>query len=501
MTSGRADRLIALVLFVGCAAYVDLLPRTLGGSDEGIYLYEALRLLHGDVFYRDVFDLITPGAHYLMAAAFAVCGASIDTARRADAVVHGLIVLATYASCRMLGVRRTLAAAAGLAHVAVCQAAWPVASPHWLATLLGLVFFPVLLAPPTRRLGLAAGALAGLLLAVQQQKGLAMTAGAVAFLLAERALGRGGAHGRLAAFAAGFVAVTVPLAVALVLTAGVRPVVQALVLHPLLNYTRLNQARWGMVGLFPWYARYTFPTALAVVPGLALVAGARAIVAVVRRDDAERARRTVLLAIVGVASIGAIAYYPDYVHLAFVGSVFAVLAAELLEHALDIRSLAGWPATVVAIALLGATGGQLARVMIGSRRDFPFVYDSPFGRVRFSERHEADVVERVRAVVDRSGSRELFVYPFGAAFYLLLGAENPTPFQFLPAGYGRPDQVAQTVDVLERRRVPWVIVFIPMTSSDPVLRYVAAHYERVTDAEGDLPLFRRREALGERGRS
>ena len=120
------------------------------------------------------------------------------------------------------------------------------------------------------------------------------------------------------------------------------------------------------------------------------------------------------------------------------------------------------------------------------------MYDSPFGRVRYHERHEVDVVERVRAVIDRSPSRELFVYPFGAAFYLLTGTDNPTPFQFLPAGYGRPDQVALTIDILERRQVPHVIVIIPMSSADPVLRYIAAHYERVEDAQGELPLFRRR---------
>src|SRR5207244_133876 len=117
VTPGRratVDRLIALGLLFGSIAYVDLLPRTLGGSDEGIYLYEAKRLLGGEVFYRDIFDLITPGAHYLMAGAFALFGASIDTARRADAIVHGLIVLTTYVTARMLGVRGTLAAAAGL---------------------------------------------------------------------------------------------------------------------------------------------------------------------------------------------------------------------------------------------------------------------------------------------------------------------------------------------------------------------------------------------------
>jgi hypothetical protein len=469
----------------------------LGGSDEGIYLYEAKRLLDGAAFYRDVFDLITPGAHYLMAAAFALLGVSIETARHLDAVVHGLIVLATYAAGRMIGVRRPLASVAALAQVAVFQPAWPVASPHWVATLLGMLLFVALLAPPRARAALAAGIVAGLLVCVQQQKGAAMTAGALALLLVERFVARIGASPwRIPAFVGGVALVVVPVALLLVLRAGFRPVIDALVVHPLVNYPRLNRTRWGSVGFFPRYARYTFPTALAVAPGLALVATVRASLGFVRRVDRERLRRSVCLAVVGLSSIASILYYPDYIHLAFIGSAFAVLAAELLEIALRARPLAGWPATLVVVLLLGATGAQLARVMAGSWRDHPFAYDSPFGRVRFHERQEREIVERMRAVLDRSPSRELFVYPFGAAIYLLTGTENPTPFQFLAPEYSRPDQIEQTLAILEQRRVPYLFVIKPLTSTDPILRYVADHYEQVEDEQGPLPLFRRRPEAG-----
>lgn len=500
MTAGRGatvDALLALGLLLGSVYYVDALPRVLGGSDEGIYLYEAKRLLDGAVFYRDVFDLITPGAHYLMAGAFALLGVSIETARHVDAVVHGLIVLTTYATSRMLGVRRALASVAALAQVAVFQPAWPVASPHWVATLLGMLLLPALLGPPRARLALAAGIIAGLLVCVQQQKGVAMTAGVVALLLVERFVARTAAsRWRIPAFLGGVGLVVVPVGLLLVRRAGLRPVVDALVLHPLVNYPRLNRTPWGSVGLFPWYARYTFPTALAVAPGLALLASIRAAVGFVRGVDGERLRRSVCLALVGLASIASILYYPDYIHLAFIGSVFAVLAAELLETGLRARPLAGWPATLVAVLLLGATGAQLARVMTGSWRDYPLAYDSPFGRVRFHERQELEIVERIRAILDRAPSRELFVYPFGAGMYLLTGTENPTPFLFLVPEYSRPNQIELTLAILERRRVPYLFVIKPLTSTDAILRYVAAHYEQVEDERGPLPLFRRRPEPG-----
>jgi hypothetical protein len=264
------------------------------------------------------------------------------------------------------------------------------------------------------------------------------------------------------------------------------------VLHPLFNYPRLNRARWGALGLFPSSARYTFPTALALAPGLTLVAGVRAAVGFARGVEGEHVRRLTCLTLMGLASIASILYYPDYIHLAFIGSVFAVLAAELLATAFRARPAAGWPATMVAVLLLGVTGAQLARVMNGSWRDHPFATDSPFGRVRFEDLQQLEIVERVRAVLAPAGARELFVYPFGAALYLLTGTENPTPFQFLLPEYSRPDQIDLTLAILERRRVPYLFVIKPMTSTDPILRYVTEHYDQVEDERGLLPLFRRR---------
>src|SRR6185295_19928482 len=82
-----ADAVLATGLFVTTVAYLAALPRTIASADEGTFLYEAKRILDGQVFYRDIFDLITPGAHYLMAALYWVFGVDIATARLADAVV------------------------------------------------------------------------------------------------------------------------------------------------------------------------------------------------------------------------------------------------------------------------------------------------------------------------------------------------------------------------------------------------------------------------------
>src|SRR5256885_3140230 len=126
----RADALLAGVLLAGTTLYLCGLPRNLGASDESAYLYESKMLLEGRVLYRDVFEIVAPGFYYLTAALFWLFGSTMTTAPTATAALHGLIVVGVYATCRLLGVRRTVAAPSALAYPAFIQPAWPYASPH-----------------------------------------------------------------------------------------------------------------------------------------------------------------------------------------------------------------------------------------------------------------------------------------------------------------------------------------------------------------------------------
>src|SRR5262245_59948233 len=105
----RRDAAIVALILIATVSYIALLPHNLGPADESVHLYDAKRLLHGAVMYRDVFNDITPGWMYLMALLFWLCGTSVAVARNAMAVIHGLTAALTHATSRALGVRRGLA--------------------------------------------------------------------------------------------------------------------------------------------------------------------------------------------------------------------------------------------------------------------------------------------------------------------------------------------------------------------------------------------------------
>src|SRR5690349_8050457 len=64
--------------------------------DEGILLQGAVRILQGQVPYRDFFSFYTPGGYYLYAALFKVFGTSIVVARATLIAYAVVFAAATY---------------------------------------------------------------------------------------------------------------------------------------------------------------------------------------------------------------------------------------------------------------------------------------------------------------------------------------------------------------------------------------------------------------------
>ena len=497
-----ADRWLGLTLFTVAVTFVVGLPNNLGVSDESLILYESTRILHGEVLYRDVFEIITPGSLWVFAGLFHLFGATLTVARVAMAVVHALIVLLVFATCRGLGVRRDLAAAAALTHLAVGQPAWPYASPHWLGTLLQLALLWLAAARPLRgrvATALAMGLAVGALILVQQQKGAVMALAAALWLaldaLVERRLSGAASWRALLAAelacAAAALAVVVPALALTVTRAGLEPVLIALVRYPLQNYPSVVSAPWGHVDLLnAELAAHTFPTLLAYLPVGLLPIAARAVATWRRRDDAVRGL-VALLTLAGAAS-ASIGYFPDFIHIAFIAPLFLVALAVALDWLLGLLPAQRWRAAAppaLAAVLLAALAAQLARNWQRAWAEYPVAYQTPFGRVDLRNPGIAAQTDLVRALVDASSTRELLAYPGLPIVYLMTGANNPTPFQLLSPSYNGLPTVRAAIDTLERRQVPLVVIVDPFVEKDdPLVRYVHEHYERV----GDSGVYRRR---------
>jgi hypothetical protein len=479
------DVAVGGLLVAAATLFFQRWPHDLFPFDEGLFLYDALRVLRGEVIYRDFFEIITPGAIYVLAGSFGLFGATMATARAVNAVEHGLIVLVLFALCRRLGVRRELAAAAAVVHLVFASLALPFTSPHWLGTLLMLACLAVALGPPRAGRRLLLGVAVGLLIAVQQQKGLVIGAAAAALVCTDGLVGAAAGSTRprallaaLGTYAAGVLVVVGPLFAALLIAAGPQPLYDALVRFPLESYRGYNRTPWGRTVSIP--GTMIAVRSLIVLPAIALVTAVRAVSSARAGGDRPRTRALFVLALFAGAAVLSVAYYPDATHLGIIAPLPLLLAAETLEAALSRAGSARWPGWVVACGVGLACAAQLTSNLERARAAKPVSMDSAFGRVD-TIADERALVETLRERLRARSSREVFGYPFYASIYLLAGADNPTRFQVLLPGYSPSAHFDETLSVLEARQVPYVAVLTIWVDwqNDRVVRYLQQHYRRV----------------------
>jgi hypothetical protein len=506
----RRDVVSTILLFVGATLYWVALPHSLGPADESVHLYEAKRVLEGEALYRDVFNFITPGWFYLIAGLFWTFGTTIDTARTTMAVIHGMTTVLVYLSGRRLGVRPWIAWLPSLGYLAICQPAWSIVSQHWLSTLLcaALLFICARPRGGGSTWALRAGAVLGLLIGVQQQRGAFMAAGVGVWLLADNLVQRryGSAPTSLlknaVALAIGAVAVVGPILALAVAKAGVGAVWYALVIFPLFNYRNQMRCPWGDVNLMTaGIAPYTFPLVLKYLPLVLLLSATRLLVLWSLRRDPAVVRGLVLLLVFSIASACSIAYFPDFIKISFIAFVFLIAMAENLEWLVAGAPGRAWKEPIgwiVFTALLLASARHLYDNMIRFRAAFPVPHATAFGRVDFPSPDEAELHDQLVTLLARTPSRALYAYPILADLYLTVPADNPTRYGFFfYSDYHTPAEVQEVLDVLATRRLPYIVVFPALLKpGDPIMAYVAREYEALSPSPlAGRVIYRRRAEL------
>ena len=115
---------------------------------------------------------------------------------------------------------------------------------------------------------------------------------------------------------------------AVIASAGFANVWRALVVHPLLNYGGTTHCAWGHVNVMTvLQGSFTFPRLLKYLPVVVVPTVVRLIVG---PRNAEK-RRLGLLVVSLASAVASIAYFPDFIHIAFIAPLFLVAASENLE--------------------------------------------------------------------------------------------------------------------------------------------------------------------------
>ena len=192
-----------------------------------------------------------------------------------------------------------------------------------------------------------------------------------------------------------------------------------------------------------------------------------------------------------LCSVFSILYNPDFVHLAFIAPVALLLLAEAIEWALGYLGngrVARAAGCVLAAGALFALGQQLVENTARRRATFEVPHQTAFGRVDFNQAWEPMLVDRLRALLDQTPSRQLFCYPFASSPYLTTGGRNPTPYQHLAPSQSPAWQVEQAAAIVRAKRVPYIVAApVFLNPRDPIGRLIGEGYEYVPIGDADTP--------------
>lgn len=441
--------------------------------DEGSTAAQALRIIHGDVIYRDFFTVVTPGSYYTVAWLFQVFGTNLMVMRWAVLVMGLGILVATLIAARHLVAWPFAAAAAIMTTVW----GWFLVTPNlysWEAMLLSLsalVCYLRALPGPQSRWIVCAGVAAGLSVLVKQNVG-AYTAAALLLTiwlsrLFDRESDLRGRMNRSAQFIGGLCLPIVP-ALLLLIVAGAGPYLyESWIYYPLTRYPQSFALPFP-----PFYPLLPeFPGLRDAIP--ALIAGriaepavyeiwitfvlylpvvvypfALAAVAVLafqfhRSKNAAAAREGhALLAISILGLLTLLQAWPraDVTHVLFgMQPGFILLAYISFCCWRLLKRLPGPPVMISTAAVIVTLAPEAALLWNGYQRtDFEYSnYIVPLrtdrGKGILADGLEAQRIDKVtRYIADHTTPDEpVFVVPWAAGFYFLADRSNPTRTDFI----------------------------------------------------------------------
>jgi hypothetical protein len=233
--------------------------------------------------------------------------------------------------------------------------------------------------------------------------------------------------------------------------------------------------------------RYSIPIVVRwVAPIVLALAALQAALRLRSSDDREHALSTVWQILFALSWVAAVAYFPDFIHVAFVTPIFFVLGAAVLERLFPKgKSWGRAGGLAVATAILLMLGMKMYANAQRYAREFSIVRETPFGNVAYAHPRELWLLDRVDRELDATGDRQLFFYPV-TSLYLTADARNPTRHQFLLAGFNTPQHFHEVEEGIDKNDPP-ILLFAKVASPRPEYQHLIAFIEeRYVQTESEI---------------
>ena len=502
--------------------------------DEGSTAAQALRILNGDVIYRDFFTVVTPGSYYTVASLFQIFGEQLMVLRWAALVTGLAIALVTLAIGRQIAWWPFAAAAALMTIVW----GWFLITPNFyslqaaLFALIALFLHLRDVVEPRTRWVVLAGVLTGLTALVKQNVGAYVAVGLLLSMWASRAfepaLHCRGRLRRSALFAAGIAIPVVPTLFYLVVSGAGPYLYESWVYYPLMKYP--DRFALPFPAFYPLLPEHSVMTLRDALPALLFRAIPEPAVfdlwvkfvlylpvlvypmivarlvwlayQVHRRGRTGLAREgRALLAIAIAGALLLLQTWPraDLTHLLFGIQPTFVLFAYLTYCAWRAMCLVPGPRVAVSAVMLLVTLVPHALLLWNGYRRTDWEYANYVAPLRSDRARgiravpiEAQRIDAVtRYVAEHTSPDEsIFVVPWAAGFYFLTDRANPTRTDFML--FEDPEAYPCLIARLEQQPPKYVIYGYTWDVDErrfrdyaaPIDRYIRSRYAIENGVDG-----------------
>jgi hypothetical protein len=447
------------LLFTLCASlyllpFMRLLLQT---PPEGLLVYGAVRIVHGQVFARDFFEVVGPGSFYWLALFFKLFGVTFIATRICLFITSLGTGLAMYFLSRRICTQYQILPCILLAG-AYFGTIWPSISHHVDSNCFALLSIACMIVWQDRRkfgLLFAAGALAGATTCFLQQKGVLLLLALLLWLWMQHRR-KSTALSSLGTVAAGYTTVVALMLVYFWTQHALSDLFYANVLWPSQHYSAVNvvpyaqdmvRGCWDHFVIAKSGFRWTIATAsVLIVPFLVVAALPVLLPVLAARSIRNKVRPEIVLYwLCGVALWLSEIHRKDIFHLVFGSPLLIILCIYYLaQYRSKIADLALQILAISATCLAGfnlflALSARPTATRVGSVA----VFKSLSGLTALDEKV--------------GPGEEVFAYPYCPMYYFLSATTNPTRYGGLLYNFNTPGQFDEVVSVLEQRRVRFVL--------------------------------------------
>jgi hypothetical protein len=436
------DPLLYGIVVVGLLVCVPFFRYVGWLGDEGVLLHGAVRIVGGEVLYRDVFGILPPGGYLIVASWMKVLGVGLASVRVLAVGVIVSIAVLIYAAARLASGSRPLAALVAIAWVVSSPGTLTVINHHWLTTAASMAATVSLLfvvdGSPRRVAAFAAGFFAGTAAMITSTRGSLMC-GAVLLVILTTPTSRVRLVSAVAGMAVVPAAMVLYVAAHGALIAGFDDVIR----YPALHYRGIQAVPFGSRATVAHLAVVALFPVVFVLAGAALARGG------VAQWRDPRFRVSLTLAIVGL--VGSFPR-PDRPHIAFTVPLACPLFALVAGNVPRLGRLAA--KLLLALSLVGVAGTITSATIV---RRSPMVATARGVVVPGRSIPVTEFADLMLAIDRAPPGSVFFFYPYDALLPYLTGRRHAAAIDLMVPGYTTAEQFRSTCESVTAE-AQWVVI-------------------------------------------